>query len=160
MTDAERPRRLTLLFQLYLARTESRRFMRLALRGTGMTGEEYAIYSYFYANRPRTLSQAATDLGYPVTTLASLIAPTVERGHLRRGSHPTDRRARLLELSAAGRDRLEAAIPAFTTAYRALLDRLGSAEADTEAIYDALDALRTGIAVTNDLLEGEFEADA
>jgi DNA-binding MarR family transcriptional regulator len=89
-----------------------------------------------------------------------LIAPTVERGHLRRSPHPTDGRARLLELSAAGRDRLEAAIPAFTTAYRALLGRLALAETDTEAMYDALDALRTGIAMTNDLIEGEFEADA
>jgi len=134
VTDADPPRRLSILFQLYRASTESRRFMSLALRGTGMTGEEYGIYSYFNANGPRTLSQAATDLGYP-----------------------TDRRARLLELSTPGHDRLEAAIPAFATAYRALLARLGTLEADTEAIYDALDALRTGIAVTNELLAGEVE---
>jgi DNA-binding MarR family transcriptional regulator len=158
--DADRPRRLSLLFQLYLASSESRRFMSLALRSTGMSGEEYGIYSYFYANGPRTLSQAATDLGYPVTTLASLIAPTVERGDLTRRSHPTDRRARLLELSTPGRDRLEAAIPAFTTAYRALLARLDAAEADTEAIYGALEALRAGIAVTNELLAGEAQADS
>ena len=157
MTDADPPRRLSLLFQLYLASTESRRFMTLALRGTGMTGEEYGIYSYFNANGPRTLSQAATDLGYPITTLASLIAPTIERGDLARRAHPTDRRARLLELSTPGHDRLDAAIPAFATAYRALLARLGTLEADTEAIYGALDALRTGIAVTNELLAGEAE---
>jgi len=50
--------------------------------------------------------------------------------------------------------------PAFTAAYRALLDQLDSAEADTAAIYDALDALRSGIAVTNDYLEAGSEAEA
>lgn len=150
----DEPRRLTLLYQLYLASTESRRFMRLALAGTGMSGEEYGYYSYFYANGPRTLSQAAADLGYPITTLASLVAPAVESGDLVRGSHPTDRRARLLELSPAGRARVDAAIPAFTGAYRSLLQRLERADADVEAIFDALATLRSGIAATNEALEG------
>jgi DNA-binding MarR family transcriptional regulator len=154
MADPQ-PKRLTLLFQLYLASTESRRFMKLALRETDLTGEQYGIFSYFYANGPRTLSQAAHDLGYAVTTLASLVAPMIERGELRRRAHPTDRRARLLELSAAGRERVDAAIPAFTAAYQALLARLDEADADTEAIFEALAALRGGIARTNELLAGE-----
>ena len=152
---ADEPRRLTLLYQLYLASTESRRFMRLALRETDMSGEEYGIYSYFYANGPRTLSQAATDLGYPVTTLASLVAPIVESGDLLRRSHPTDGRARLLELSPAGKERIDAAIPAFTAAYQALLTGLRESDADTEALFEALATLRAGIARTNELLEAE-----
>ena len=47
MTDLA-PRRLTLLFQLYLASQASRRFMRLALANSDMSGEEYALYSYLY----------------------------------------------------------------------------------------------------------------
>lgn len=154
MTE-DQPRRLTLLYQLYLAGTESRRFMRLALGETGMSGEEYAYYSYFYANGPRTLSQAAADLGFPITTLASLIAPAVERGDLVRGSHPTDGRARLLELSPAGRERIEAAIPSFRDAYRVLLQRLDEADADVEAIFDAIALLRSGLADASEMLEGE-----
>jgi len=152
VTDDDQPRRLTLLYQLYLASSESRRFMRLAMEGTGMSGEEYGYYSYFYANGARTLSQAATDLGYPITTLASLVAPAVESGDLVRRSHPTDRRARLLELSPAGRARIEAAIPAFRGAYRLLLERLEAADADTEAIFESLATLRAGIAGTVELL--------
>ena len=152
---ADEPRRLTLLYQLYLASTESRRFMRLALRETDISGDEYGIYSYFYANGPRTLSQAASDLGYPVTTLASLVAPIVEAGDLVRRSHPTDGRARLLELTPAGKERVDAAIPAFKAAYQALLRRLEEADADTEALFEALATLRSGIARANELLEAE-----
>jgi DNA-binding MarR family transcriptional regulator len=37
--------------------------MRLALAGTPLTSEEFAVLSYLHANGPRTLSQAAGDLG-------------------------------------------------------------------------------------------------
>jgi DNA-binding MarR family transcriptional regulator len=153
MADSGQPRRLTLLYQLYLASTESRRFMRVALRDTDMRGEEYGIYSYFYANGPRTLSQASVDLGYAVTTLASLVAPMVESGDIVRRPHPTDGRARLLELSTDGRLRLESAIPAFTGAYQSLLRQLQAAGADVEAIFTALATLREGIAETNRRLD-------
>ncbi len=149
---ADAPRRLTLLYQLFLTSSESRRFMGLALRDTGMTGEAFAIYSYFYANGPRTQSQAAADLGYPVTTLASVLAPIVESGDLVRRPHPRDRRARLLELSPAGKSRTDAAIPSFTSAYQALLSRLGAAGTDPEALFEALATLRAGIAETSDEL--------
>ena len=155
MSDSTEPRCLSLLYQLYVANSESRRFMRLALRDTGMSGEEYGIYSYFFANGARTLTQAAADLGYPVTTLASLLAPIVEGGELVRRSHPQDRRARLLELTEAGRERLARAIPAFSRAYDALTARLAEADADTEELFAALATIRSSIARTNELLEAE-----
>ena len=149
------PRRLTLLFQLYLASQASRRFMRLALANSEMTGEEYALYSYLYGNGPRTLTQASRDFGLPITTLATLLAPLIDRGEIARLPHPTDGRARLLELTDAGRQRLEAAIPDFSVAYRALLGQLEEQEVDDEAVFAALDALRASIIRTGDLLEAE-----
>jgi DNA-binding MarR family transcriptional regulator len=154
--DVPEARRLSLLFQLYRASTESRRFMRLALRDTGMTGEEYGIYSYFYANGARTLSRASADLGYAVTTLASLLAPAFDRGELARSPHPVDGRSRLIELSPAGRTRLMGAAPAYSKAYEALLARLGEADADVDALSDALETLRSAVARTNELIEGEM----
>jgi DNA-binding MarR family transcriptional regulator len=154
MSD-EGPRRLSLLFQLYLTSQASRRFMRLALAGSEMTGEEYALYSYLYGNGPRTLTQAARDFGLPITTLATLLGPLIASGEIVRRPHPSDRRARLLELTDAGRRTLEAAIPDFTVAHRALLGQLKEAEVDDEAVFAALDALRTSIVRTGDLLEAE-----
>ena len=149
------PRRLTLLFQLYLASQASRRFMRLALTDAGMSGEEYAICSYLFANGPRPLSQTAREFGVPITTLAGLLSPLLESGDLERLPHPTDRRARLLALTTAGRERLERVIPEFTMAYRGLLAQLEEADIDAESIYDALAALRAGVVRTSDLLEAE-----
>jgi DNA-binding MarR family transcriptional regulator len=151
------PRRLSLLYQLFLANQAARRFMRLSLAETDMTGEEYAVYSYLFANGPRTQTQLARDLGYPVTTLATLLGPMLERHEISRRPHPRDRRARLLQLTDAGRERLDAAIPAFSAAYRSLLTRLGATDADAEALYAALDTLRGAIDRTNDLLESEHE---
>jgi DNA-binding MarR family transcriptional regulator len=160
MTDvrgetAAQPRRLTLLYQVWLLTQASSRFMRLALAGTGMRGEEYGLYSYLYANGPRTLTQAAQDLGQPLTTLATLLAPCAASGEIVRRSHPRDGRAKLLELTDTGRTRLEAVIPAYTAAYKALLREVDAAGADTEAMFEMLDALRVTIDRTSDLIELE-----
>jgi DNA-binding MarR family transcriptional regulator len=152
---ATAPRRLSLLYQLYLTSQVSRRFMRLALSEGGMSGEAYALYSYLYANGQRTLTQAAKDFGLPLTTLATLLGPLIEAGEIERLPHPTDRRARLLTLTDAGRERLEAAIPGFSAAYRALLAQLGEQGIEPESIFEALDELRSGIVRASDLLEAE-----
>lgn len=152
-TDA--PRRMTLLYQLFLANQAARHFMRLALAGTDMSGEEYALCSYLFGNGPRTMSQAARDFGLPVTTVATMLAPLIEAGEIERRPHPADRRARLLALTDAGRARLETVIPAFTAAYRSLLTQLDEASVDTEALFGALEALRSGVLRTNDLLAAE-----
>jgi DNA-binding MarR family transcriptional regulator len=152
MTD-DRARRFTLLYQLYLTSQASRRFMRQALDGTAISGDEYALLSYLYGNGPRTLSQAARDFGLAITTVATMLAPLFDAGELERMPHPTDRRARLIGLTDAGRRHLETAMPAFTKAYRTLLAQLESDEADVEDLYATLDTLRTGILETIETLE-------
>src|SRR5215831_6836525 len=110
------PRRLTLLYQLYVTNQAARRFMRAALADSPLTGDEFAVFSYLHANGPRTLSQAARDLGSPVTSLATLLAPFIDRGRIERRPHPRDRRARLLQLSDSGREILRATTQPFTAA--------------------------------------------
>lgn len=140
-----RPKRLTLLYQLYLVSQASRGLVKRSLAGSGMTGEEYALSSYLYANGARTLSQGARGLGLPLTTLATLLHGPIERGEIARHPHPRDRRARLLSLTDAGRARLEAAMPAFAAGYRAILAELEAQGADVEALFAALEELRTAI---------------
>lgn len=153
MVTEDRPKRFTLLYQLYLTSQASRRFMRLALDDTGMSGEAYALYSYLYGNGPRTLSQAARDFGLAVTTVATMFAPLFEAGELERMPHPTDRRARLIGLTETGRHRLERAIPAFTAAYQALLAQLEADGSDVETMFESLDRLRAGVQQTTGTLE-------
>jgi DNA-binding MarR family transcriptional regulator len=157
----ETPKRLSLLYQVWLLEVSTTRFMRTALRGTGIRGEEYGLLSYLYANGPRTLTQAARDLGQPLTTLSTMLAPLIAGGDVVRRPHPRDRRARLLELSPEGRARLARVIPHFSAAYTALLHELEARGADNEAIYAHLDELRASIERTIELMELEQgEADA
>jgi DNA-binding MarR family transcriptional regulator len=159
MTD-DAPKRFTLLYQLYLTNQAARRFMRAALAGTGMTGEEYALYSYLYGNGPRTLSQAARDFGLAVTTVATMLAPHFESGELERLPHPTDRRSRLIALTDAGRQRMDGAIPAYTDAYQAMVAQLERAGGDTEAVFRAIEQLREAVAATSERLESDVPRSA
>lgn len=147
------PKRLTLLYQLYLTNHASRRFMRLALAGTPLTSEEFAVLSYLHANGPRTLSQAAGDLGLPATSLATTLAPLIGSDIVERVPHPRDRRARLLGLTDQGRTDLLATIPAFSDAYTTLLGRLKADGVDIEALFSAIETIRTGMERTSELLE-------
>jgi DNA-binding MarR family transcriptional regulator len=149
------PRRLTLLYQLYVTNQAARRFMRAALAEAPLTGEEFAVFSYLYANGPRTLSQAARDLGSPVTSLATLLAPFIDRGRIERRPHPRDRRARLLQLTDAGREDLTATIRPFTAAYQALVADLIQSGADIESLYAAIGSMRAAIERTTELLEAD-----
>lgn len=154
------PKRFTLLYQLFLTNQAARRFMRAALAGTGMTGEQYALYSYLYGNGSRTLSQAARDFGLAVTTVATMLAPHFESGELERLPHPTDRRARLIALTKAGRHRMDRAIPAYTRAYQAMVERLETSGGDTEAVFRAIDQLRDAVAAEAERLESDVPRSA
>jgi DNA-binding MarR family transcriptional regulator len=147
------PKRLTLLYQLYVTNQATRRFMRLALGGAPLTGEEFAVLSYLFANGPRTLSQAARDLGLPVTSLATTLAPLIEADRVDRTPHPRDGRARLLGLTDTGRTDLMATISAFSEAYTLLVVRLKSDGADIESLFAAIATIRSEIERTSDLLE-------
>jgi DNA-binding MarR family transcriptional regulator len=147
------PRRLSLLYQLYLTNQSARRFMRAALADAPLTGEEFALFSYLYANGPRTLSQAARELGTPVTSLATTLGPLIDSERVTRRRHPRDRRARLLALTDTGRADLMATIPAFSEGYQLLLARLEDAGADIERAFQLLEALRTAMNAVSDDLE-------
>jgi DNA-binding MarR family transcriptional regulator len=152
-SQPDTPRRLSLLYQVWLLENASSRFMRLALRGTGMRAEEYGFLSYLFANGPRTLTQSARDLGHPLTTLATILTPLVDAGDVERRAHPQDRRAKLLDLTEQGRRRIDQAAPRFSSAYRALMGELEAASVDPDAVYDALEQLRSSIERTIESME-------
>ena len=153
-------KRLSLLYELFLATQSAHRYMRASLRDAEIDGQEFAVYSYLFANGPRTLSQAARDLGFPLTTLATMLAPRFANGDLERRPHPRDRRARLIVLAEPGRVRRERAVPGFSAAYRRLLDRLAAEGVDPESIFTALAALKSAIDSTADTLDDARERSA
>jgi len=153
MTRDAESKRLTLLYQLYVTNQAARRFMRLVLDDAPLTSEEFAVLSYLHANGPRTQSRAARDLGLPVTSRATTLAPLIESGLIDRMAHPRDGRARLLGLTENGRRDLGSTIPSFSEAYTELVERLSADGADIEAMFGALALIRTEIERSCDLLE-------
>lgn len=88
---------------------------------------------------PRTVSALAADVGSRVTTMTSTLDRLERRGYLRRRPHPADRRAVVVELTAAGRRaaiRVRAAMTAVE--YRALA---GLSVTARTALRRGLDAL-------------------
>lgn len=105
--------------------------MNEAMHDAGMRPDEYAAYSVVFEMEPITLTEMATQLAMPLTTVAEYVRAMTERGHLRRKPHPTDQRARLLALSPAGLRAHRQASRSFERAHRALLAEIGPLDEDS-----------------------------
>lgn len=91
---------------------------------------------------PRALGELADELGMDRTTLSRGLKPLLEAKLLKevRGE---DARQRLVELSATGRKRLEAAMPHWQCAQRAIdegfgVERIARLHRDLDALVDRL----------------------
>jgi DNA-binding MarR family transcriptional regulator len=94
--------RIGLLFQIFRTNQVSGRLVQHALEGTGLRGDDYAVYSYLL-QRPMTLTELADGTGLPLTTAAGYVKRFEERGHVERSPNPKDGRSQLLSLTTAGR---------------------------------------------------------
>jgi DNA-binding MarR family transcriptional regulator len=114
------------------------------LQKAGVSGEQLALLSLIATVEPITPTVLAAEMGVPLTTLADALRRLDGRGELERSPNPADRRSHLIALSAAGRDRLEAAEPALRDAADELSEELEvpGAEVD-QALADLHRALRS-----------------
>ncbi len=76
---------------------------------------------------PRTLRELADDMGTDAPATTVLIDALEERGLVKRTPHPTDRRAKLVSLTAGGR-RMLAVVAKITDQPPAAMERLSVAE--------------------------------
>lgn len=109
-----------------------REFARLEL-----TARDFAVLSTIGATTAITPRDLAELLGMPATTLSAVLKRLEEPGAVRRRRNPEDGRSVLLELTAEGRARMEAAAPALRRAVAALDEAL---EAPVDQLQDALEA--------------------
>lgn len=98
--DAERG--TNVLFDLWLASRAATAVLDEALAGSGLTADEFAVYSVL-SSAPLTPTELAHWMSAPATTVSSVVRRFERRGHVRRVPHPHDRRSYRLELTAAGR---------------------------------------------------------
>jgi len=87
----------------------SRRFGEL-LETLDLEPRHFSLMRAIGANEGQAQHVLAATLHIPASSLVSLVDDLEARGLVERRSHPTDRRARTLHLTAAGTERLEAAL--------------------------------------------------
>jgi DNA-binding MarR family transcriptional regulator len=149
-------RRTSILFDVFVLGQRTRALVAEAMTDAGLRPDEYAAYSVVFEMQTVTLTEMATMLAMPLTTVAEYVRTMTERGHLRRKAHPTDQRARLLALTPSGLRAHRHASRSFERAHRALVRELGPLHEDAtrrmlqklagsaERALDALPARRVG----------------
>lgn len=94
------------------ARAVARRFDE-ALRPAGLTNGQFSLLMSLNRPEPPKIGNVAALLAMDRTTLTAALKPLKRRGLLRVVIDETDRRGRRLVLTAAGRETLAAALPAW-----------------------------------------------
>jgi DNA-binding MarR family transcriptional regulator len=132
---AESPRRV--LLDLYVAYQLCGGLIELELEDTGITAEEYALYSVLSHHGELTPTQVAKELGLPLSSAIFRAGRLIQRGHAQRLPNPRDRRSSLVALTPEGLELLEVARPAFDR----VLDRLAAHLERPADVQDVLIAL-------------------
>ena len=101
-----------------------------------LSGSEINALAHLADGRGRTVSELAAAAGVRATTMTSVLDRLEQRGLVRRGGVPRDRRAVLVELTASGRQAADA-----------VAEVIARLESRALAGLDAgtLDVLRTGL---------------
>ena len=135
MAGTSRP---TVLLQLWTAAHMAERLVAGHLQRAGLDDEQFALLSRIALDGAVTPTALAAELGAPATTLADAVRRLGERGEIERLPNPTDGRSHLLSLSAAGRERVEAAAPVVWEALEELRAQLGVPPEEVESAMDEL----------------------
>src|SRR5262245_38681997 len=81
------------------------------LERAGVAAGNLAIIAHLDGSGPVTTSELATAMGSAFMTISDKVDRLIAAGEVRRIPHPTDGRARLLELTPKGRRRVHASWP-------------------------------------------------
>ena len=110
----------SLAFDVYVVSQQLKTLLASAMADAPLTPDQYAVYSAVNEYQPATQTQLAAALGMPLTTFADYVRLMQRRGHVSRTPDPSDRRAYLLRLNAAGRRAHAASARPFDEAHRRL----------------------------------------
>lgn len=130
------------LFSVWLVARSASALLDQTLEPSGLTADEYAIYSLLAKDRAKTPSELARWMAAPATTVSSHVKRFEARGHVDRVPNPDDGRSYLLRLTAAGRRVHRRAAALFAPALDRVTDALG---ADEETVLVAALRLREAI---------------
>lgn len=134
------------LFDVWLLSRATTGVLDEALAGTGLTADEFGVYSVLTTPEPLTPSELARWMAAPPTTVSSYLKRFESRGHVVRERNPDDGRSFTVRLTPAGRRAHRAATEAFLPVLTSVLEALGTRE---PAVRRALDTLRRALPPTS-----------
>jgi len=134
------PQRVSLLLEIYSLEARTTALLQREFARDGLSLDGYATLSAIGAFGPITLTELATMLGMPLTTMSDSARRLEGRGHVRRKPNPGDGRSTLFEVTAAGDEAARAGWPALQRATEAIRAALGAPEDEIRAAVRTLDA--------------------
>ncbi|WP_263410315.1 MarR family winged helix-turn-helix transcriptional regulator [Terriglobus tenax] len=120
------------------ARALARRFD-IALKPAGLTNGQFSLLMSLNRPKPASMASVAELLAMDRTTLTAALKPLERRGLVSSATNPSDRRSRLLTLTAEGHAALQKALPIWTRHHEEIEKKLASPK-----------ALRAALAVLSD----------
>jgi DNA-binding MarR family transcriptional regulator len=131
------------LFGVWLVSRAATDVLDTALAPSGLTADEFGIYSVLTSAETMTPSELARWMSAAPTTVSSYVKRFEARGHVERRRNPDDGRSFVLRLTPAGRRAHAAAGAQFVPVLEGVLRTLGSREATVRRSLTLLDeALR------------------
>ena len=92
----------TLLFDVWVVANSTRALLDRALRPSGLSAEDFALYSAIRRDGGVTPTELSSLMALPPTTVSSIVARLERRGHVRRVPNPADARSYRIRLSPSG----------------------------------------------------------
>jgi DNA-binding MarR family transcriptional regulator len=127
------------LLQMFRTALPLRELMARAVRGTGITADDYAVLGVVGFLGPIAPSELSARLGIPRTSMSRYMARFVEEGLVNRRPNPEDGRSYLVEVTPRGHEIVATIAPRVGATLRALADastiplaEVGAALADLE----------------------------
>ena len=118
-----------------------------SLERSGMSGDDFALYSLLNAYGPATPSQIARWTGLRATTVSAALKRLAARGHTVRDSTAGDRRSYTVALNGDGRAAHRETAAVFWSETRKLAEILGDREGELRQQLQTLDASLRAAAV-------------
>jgi DNA-binding MarR family transcriptional regulator len=128
------------------------RLMSEHMTGSGLTPNDFAIYSVIHAEERITPSRLAEIVGLPPTSLSYVIRRMEDLGDIRRIANPDDGRSVLLELTGKGHRLTHKAQEGFSRAIKAFRAEL---DIDERHLLDQLEAMAAALERANAKTRGK-----
>jgi DNA-binding MarR family transcriptional regulator len=122
------------------------RLMTEHMTGSGLSPNDFAVYSVIHVEGRITPSRLAEILGLPPTSLSYVIRRLEDLGDIRRIANPDDGRSVLLELTGKGHQLTHKAEEGFSRAISSFRDEL---DVDERHLLDQLEAMAAALERAN-----------